>query len=270
MGIIDGLLSHFAAFGLGGVLSIARHRITGRHGRIQVGVPGIEHPITLRLGTSDHRVFRDIFQRHEYLFNPPEPPETIVDTGANIGLASIYFANRWPKAKIIAIEPDPENFEILRENVRHYRNIVPIQVAVWKENTMLNLSDPGGGSWAMQTKTDHNGHVAGVTMPFIMGVHSLDRIDLLKMDIEGAEKEVFEGHEEWIDRVGSIAIETHDRFKPGSHAAVMKAARHFKDVYNSGETWFMLRDKMPRLPLPPARRGMIVNRMVLPSQGEAA
>ena len=270
MGIIDGLLSHFAAFGLGGVLSIARHRITGRHERIQVRVPGIEHPITLRLGTSDHRVFRDIFQRHEYLFNPPAPPETIVDAGANIGLASIYFANRWPDAKIIAVEPDPENFEILRKNIKPYQNITAVFAAIWNKAEWLNLVDPGEGSWAMQTKTGSDGRVFGLTIPGIMRTRLLPRIDLLKMDIEGAEKEVFEHHEEWIDRIGSIAIETHDRFKPGSHAAVMKAAGHFKDVYNSGETWFMLREKTPRLPLPPARRGMIVNRMVLPSQGEAA
>ena len=184
--------------------------LTGRHKHIEQ-VPGIEHPVTIRLRTSDHRVFGDIFQRHEYLFDPP-PPETIVDAGANIGLASVYFANRWPHARIIAVEPDPENFEILQENVKFYHNIIPVQAAVWKKNARLNLFDPGGGSWAMQTKVASDGCVEGLTIPEIMRRFDLTRIDILKMDIEGAEKEVFKHHEEWISHVGSIAIETHDRF----------------------------------------------------------
>lgn len=264
MSLLQGLLSHFAAFGLGGVLSIARHRLSGRHERVAVRLPGILHPITLRLGTSDHRVFRDVFQRHEYLFNPPEPPETIVDAGANIGLASVYFANRWPDAWIIAIEPDPENFQILLENVRQYPRIIPLQAAIWKKSERLNIFSPGD-AWAIQTKEARDGSVQGFTIHDIMKVHGLQRIDFLKMDIEGAEREVFESHEEWIGRIGSIAIETHDRFAPGSHTRVMGAAHHFKEVYNSGETWFMLREITPRLPMPAAHRGTILS-----LQGDAA
>jgi len=62
-------------------------------------------------------------------------PDVIVDAGANIGLASICFANKYANATIIAVEPEQSNFELLEENVAPYPNIVPVQAALWYEDS---------------------------------------------------------------------------------------------------------------------------------------
>jgi hypothetical protein len=74
MSILDGLRFYHDEFGIGGVVAITTARparLTGKQKAVQVDTPGIKYPATLRIGTSDHRVYRDIFQRHEYLLAPP-------------------------------------------------------------------------------------------------------------------------------------------------------------------------------------------------------
>jgi len=126
-------------------------------------------------------VYRDIFQRHEHLLDPPTEPKTIVDIGANIGLTSVYFANRWPKTRIIAIEPEPSNYALLLKNAQSYPQITPELAALWKEPAMLDLFNPGKGEWAFQTKVSANGKTRGVTVDEVMQTYQLDNIDLLKM-----------------------------------------------------------------------------------------
>jgi FkbM family methyltransferase len=261
MSVFSGLRAYYEEFGFGGVTSIARYRLTGWPQRVRVQMHGLQHPLTIRMRSSDHRLFRDIFQQHDYLFNPAQVPSTIVDAGANIGFASIYFANRWPNARIVAIEPDHENFEMLVENTKDYPNITPVLAAVWKESVKLDLFDPGKGSWALQTKVSTDGRVDGLTLPEIMRRYEMKRIDVLKMDIEGAEREVFEGYADWIDRIGSLLIEIHDDLRPGAMASVFQAKGQFKDIYNNGGgagTWYMLRDKTQRPRLPQVHRGRIL------------
>ncbi len=90
-------------------------------------------------------VYREIFIKQHYEFLVKKSPEVIIDAGANIGLASIYFANKYPKAKIIAIEPEKGNFAILKKNVSPYSNIFLIQAVLWNKNEKINLLDPGLG-----------------------------------------------------------------------------------------------------------------------------
>ena len=73
-----------------------------------------------------------------------------MDAGANIGLASILFANRFPQAKIFAIEPEHDNFNLLADNVCTYDNIVPLHAALWGENATIHLTDPGDGAWGFR------------------------------------------------------------------------------------------------------------------------
>ena len=61
-------------------------------------------------------------------------PRVVVDAGANIGLSTVFFANKFPQAKIVAIEPEPSNFAMLRDNVAPYPNVTPVQAALWKED----------------------------------------------------------------------------------------------------------------------------------------
>ncbi len=74
----------------------------------------------VRPKTSDFSTFRQIFMDHEYDFKLLDVPNIIVDAGANIGLASLFFAQRFPSAKIFALEPDHSNFEMLMKNTNRH------------------------------------------------------------------------------------------------------------------------------------------------------
>ena len=74
-------------------------------------------------------------------------PATIVDAGAYTGFSAIYFAEKYPAAKVLALEPDPSNFALLVRNARPYSNIVPLQQALWSRDGSLELQDPGTGHW---------------------------------------------------------------------------------------------------------------------------
>src|SRR5262245_14031180 len=84
-------------------------------GVFRVKVPGIGGKLSIRPRTSDRYVFEQIFLDEDYALSADLNPRFIVDGGANVGYASIYFAHRYPDAEIVAIEPDAENFQILSE-----------------------------------------------------------------------------------------------------------------------------------------------------------
>jgi FkbM family methyltransferase len=191
-----------------------------------------------------------VFIEQEYDFLVETQPKVIIDAGANIGLASIYFASKYPDAKIIAIEPEQSNFELLKENVAPYPHVVPIQAALWNKNEEINLIDPGSGKWGFMTemkqpskkipsKTCHT--VMGTTIDKIMQDYSLTKIDILKIDIEGAEKEVFSDTSSWIGKVDAVIIELHERFKPGCNRSFYRGSNGFDSEWSQGENMYLSR-----------------------------
>jgi len=100
-------------------------------------IPELKHPITIRPHTTDGLVFRQIFYKGEYDIHIPFDPAYIIDGGANIGLFSVLFANRFPQAKILSIEPEESNFLMVKKNIAAYPQIVPIQAGLWNRETPL-------------------------------------------------------------------------------------------------------------------------------------
>jgi FkbM family methyltransferase len=248
--VFEGLRAHYRILGPHGVLLVTKCRVTARPIDILVRADGIAHPVRLRLRTTDLALFEEIIQHNEYAMDLPAEPTVIVDAGANIGLASVYFANVFPAARIFAIEPEHANFELLRINAAPYENITPICAALWKDSAALVMTNPQSGYWGFQIQErSHENHddptVPGVTMDDLISTYRLASIDLLKVDVEGAEKEIFEHSSGWIDHVDGIAIETHDRLKEGCHDSVLAAAKDFPVVWERGETTFMLRHRAP-------------------------
>lgn len=224
-------------YGWRGVPYVLISRFDARPRRVPVRAPGIRHPLTLRTHTTDRFAFAEIFLQRAYQVELRRKPRTIVDCGANIGFASVYYANRYPRSRIIAIEPDPGNFRICERNVRRYRRITPVHAAVWSANQKLSVYDPGDehGEWGVRVVDAEppggrriRSEVPGFTLDRIMEELGIEHIDLLKVDIEGAEREVFRDASRWIDRVGVIVIELHDRFEPGCESAVRSALEGFK------------------------------------------
>ena len=191
----------------------------------KIHVPCLKHPIFLRAQTSDVIVFNQIFIDAELDFKVHKLPSSIVDAGANIGLASVYFASRFPDARIVALEMEQSNFELLKRNTKPYPNITCLQKALWSGQKQLSIVNPTDEPWAFRVSEAVSGNAAlsvmslGVTDMIKEFAHQ--QIDLLKIDIEGAEKEIFQnGMDHWIDRVGMIAVELHDRIVPGCKKAL--------------------------------------------------
>jgi FkbM family methyltransferase len=178
--------------------------------------------VELRSGTSDMRCFEKIFLAEDYRTPFPVEAKVIVDAGANVGMATLYYSYAYPNARIIAIEPESSNFKMLVRNCGNLPNVTLVEAALWHEERNLVLGNPDAAKWAF-TVTDSapasNGEppkVAAVTIPGILKKYGVERIDILKLDIEGAELELFRnGSDAWLGSVGQIAIELHDRFKPG-------------------------------------------------------
>jgi FkbM family methyltransferase len=257
---------YYRLLGAKGLLLGAKARLLRTHIRIAVSVPNIEHPVRLRLRSTDIELCQEVLVKAQYESKLPKSPELIVDAGANIGLATIFFANRYPKAKIIAVEPDSSNYQMLRKNIAPYPNVFAVRAALWSENKEVNLVDPGVGQTAYQTHDGWAGPnlpvqvVPGITLDKLMSDFDMRFIDLLKVDIEGSEKEVFERSSSWISSVGVIAIEIHDWIRTGCGEAVRRATKDFDREWQQGEVTFLARKHYDAKgegetqPLPDSRR----------------
>jgi FkbM family methyltransferase len=216
----------------------------------------------VRLGTSDINVFNDIYRRHEYEWNLGSSPKVIVDAGAYTGLSTSFFATRYPDATIIAVEPDEENFELLVRNTTRYANVHTVRAALWAESGSVSIMDPGHGAWGLRLlESDDSSTVAeaihlpgsrsvrAVTITEIIRDYNLEKIDLLKVDVEGSEKEIFANANPWIASVEAICLELHDRFKAGCSRSFFKAVDDFPIELRRGEDVLVMRDQSHLIPL---------------------
>lgn len=248
MAIIEGIRGTYTLFGFKGLALTAKSRLLRKLIVVAISVPGIMHPVYLRLRTSDVSVLSQVFVIDEYEMEFHKYPQVIVDAGANIGLTSVFYANKYPEARILAIEPESSNYEILKKNIAPYSKITAVQAGLWKDNMNLDVVDPGLGKFGFQTvghcqldRPENTESVPGVTIDKLMADYELEHIDILKIDIEGAEKEVFENALPWISRVGVIEVEMHDKLKTGCSRAVYGATKDFDYEFCKSETVFLVR-----------------------------
>lgn len=256
--MLGALYYNYSRFGAKGLVAAVRSRWTTSQELIEVRHQDAKHPLFLRMGTSDPATYEQVFMQSEYDFLAVSPPEVIVDAGANIGLASVYFASRFPEATIIAVEPEAGNFQLLLRNIERYPNIRAIQAALWNQNSTIDIVDPGLGSWGFMTSESSTSptinantvqKVRSLTVSQLMREFRLEHIDILKIDIEGAELEVFESAEPWINQTDAMIVELHDRMKPGCSARFGAASQGFAHRWTRGENVYVSRGSRIR-PLP--------------------
>lgn len=217
-----------------------------------ISVPGVSHPIRLRVGTSDAPVFTQVFIDQDYSIDLPFDARNIIDAGANVGLAAVYFANKYPKATIVSIEPEKSNFNILQKNVAPYPNVKPVMKALSNEQEVLTVEDLGYGNWGFVTsrageKTTESAIVVEtITIPQLMRDFGFDHIDIAKIDIEGYEKELFESrYEEWVPKTKCLIVELHDRMKKGTSTSLFKCISQYNfSLTLSGENLVFVNDDL--------------------------
>ncbi len=183
---------------------------------------GFRHPLYVRHGTTDLSVVRQVFCHEEYsCVLGIQSPRLIVDCGANIGCTSFYLLHHFPDAKVVAVEPDGGNYEVCKRNLAPFGDQVTLlRKGVWPQAAALRVVEGTGGKvewakgeWAMEVRPCLSGEqpdVEGVTIPDILEQTQQDQIDLLKVDIEGAERYLFaEGTDAWLGLTRNIVIELH-------------------------------------------------------------
>lgn len=165
-----------------------------------------------------HQIKNELFVQHSYYFETDKKKPVIVDVGAHIGLSLLYFKMLYPSAQIIAVEPNPHNYDLLRHNIElnQLQNVDAILAAVGSyeggreffvdqsENHWYSTGSFSHGAWNKQQQST-SFFVRQIKLSTLLS----KSIDLLKLDIEGAEKEVFGEIADKLSLVAQLLFEFH-------------------------------------------------------------
>ncbi len=152
--------------------------------------------------------FKAIFEAGIYHFDTTSLNPLILDCGANIGLATVFWKTNYPNSKIIAFEADPKIFEVLQHNVKSFDDVELLRNAVWDEETTLQFHCDGADSGSAVTTGATTNTVDVPTVKLRPYLES-QTVDLLKIDIEGAETRVLRDCRDALKNVKNIFVEYH-------------------------------------------------------------
>lgn len=219
-------LRYLNAYGFYGIILFFKIYILKRE---KVSLKGYGN-IYIRRDSFDKQIFTQMFIYRQYHFNVKNTVRTIVDLGGNNGMSALFFHKRYPDAKIYVLEPQIDNFKTLQQQISGIDNIVAINKAIWKENGQVNLDS--GDSWTVKVDMESGTNLAeAITMESLLSTFQIDQVDILKIDIESAEKEVFESSTLFLNNTKNIVIELHDWLKPGCAQTFFRALNNFTFTY---------------------------------------
>ncbi|MGL4858729.1 MAG: FkbM family methyltransferase [Enterobacteriaceae bacterium] len=232
---------------------------------LELSANGKQHPFFYRAdSTGDHGVIKQIFEDKCYDFSRwlqgqkllqyhldrcRQKPSLIVDAGANIGAATVYFNSVMNNTFAFTIEPNHDNWQLCVRNTQHYDNKYNFHGAIASCEGRVQLIDPGHSHWGY--RTGPVGEVAtgqesvnAISVNQILAHPTLSMMTPLicKIDIEGAEQELFSANDEWVNKFPLIIIELHDWLLPfsGSSQPVMRTiAKYDFEIVQYGENLFL-------------------------------
>lgn len=218
----------------------------------------------LRAGSSDVWTFEQVFCNNDYnlrrlarsddirrvydTFTRKGSP-LILDLGANVGLASVYFAKNWPAARILAVEPSKQNYDVLRLNVAGLDKVTAINAAVAATDGFVKIINPHDEAWAQRTELANDRSDGSIPARSVDSlIASMDRAPvnlpfICKIDIEGFESNLFSANTDWVRRFPVIIIELHDWMRPKqrtSSSFLSEISRHDRDFVYIGENVFSI------------------------------
>lgn len=229
MELLGGLIEaarDWRALGLSFALAGLRRRVSRGLAPVRVGL----WRLWVRGGESDFHALRQTPRDREYAVGVPAFRDqldaryhailraggrpVIVDAGANVGGASLWFASLYPQAAVLAVEPDPGNIAVLHRNVGAVPNIHVMGAAIGAEPGFVALSGSGAG-WATQTRRAEAG-LPVVTVAQAVASIADGVLFQVKVDIEGFEADLFAANTGWLDEVEAVYLEPHDWMMPGA------------------------------------------------------
>ena len=199
--------------------------------RKEMKISRLQFPFSLRNNPHDYGTFEEVIVREAYNVPLDFIPRRIIDGGGNIGLTAAYLATKYPQAEIVSFEPDSENFEWLSRNVAPYQYVRPMKGGIWSRSAYLLVKDMGLGNNGFMVEETSGGTPNAIqawSIPDVMQLMHWDNCDIVKLDVEGSEKEIFsENYEGWLPKTKVLIVELHDRMKKGCSKAVFQAISRY-------------------------------------------
>lgn len=167
----------------------------------------LRQPFTFRLTSEDKNVVFGNIIKGEVLMGPlPSEARFIVDAGGYIGDSAVLFLSRYPNARCVALEPGMAHALAAINLGRYGERAVLYQAALMSSPGFCRVQEADTGS---EAHADVNGTIKAITVTEILASSPHGRIDILKVDIEGAEVALFQSAAEWLPFVDCITIELH-------------------------------------------------------------
>lgn len=140
----------------------------------------------------------------------------IIDCGANIGCSAVFFAREFPAARLVAIEPERKNFEMIRRNCGSLENVILVNKAVGSVDGLVTIADPDcdNNAFRMARNTDGTGDIPVTSIDTLLSEYDDCVPFIIKIDIEGFENDLFSANIGWIEKFPLMIIETHDWLLP--------------------------------------------------------
>lgn len=217
VGMINTLLYVWKTKVLNNVCGIKK-KIDGSYITGTLNTNQLQHPVIFRYNSSDITVFSQIFIADEYepVGNPTDV-RFILDCGANVGYSSAYLLSKFRSAHVIAVEPDKRNYDLLRQNLAAYGDrVTAVCSAIWSHKARLKVCSGKAGdnseyaTRVMECHEDEDADLQAVDIATLLEQSGYDEIDILKMDVEGAESAIFSRNcQSWVDKVRTFVIELH-------------------------------------------------------------
>jgi FkbM family methyltransferase len=239
----------------------------------------------LRAGTSDVTVFEQVFVDCEYDINSfPQAralrasyarmiadgrTPVILDCGANIGMAALWFKRQFPAATVVAIEPSPANYRILLRNLAGAPGAIAIPAAIWNLATQVRIVDETAEPWGFQVEPcdDERCAIPTVTISQALQRVACGALLIVKIDIEGSEETLFADETEWLSEVPLLIIELHDWMLPWRRTSrnfLRAMSKLDYDMVQKGENlfWFRAPPELAQQSLAPQRHHTMNSQMM--------
>lgn len=174
---------------------------------------GLDRPVLVRPGATDVPVVWELFYGGEYSCSAGWPFRVVVDCGANVGLFLAWALRETGGAleRYVGVEPDPSSFETLKLQVSSLdleQRARLVQAAVWHEDGHVSFDDEGP-SWGHAVRPSGGRQVRACTMNTILDEAGIEHADLIKIDIEGGERQLLDTFATWSQRTDAIVVELH-------------------------------------------------------------
>lgn len=197
---------------------------------VRHGVSGRTANLHIRLGPSggDWIVLRGVWLHQDYFHPLISRCHTILDVGANVGMAAVWFRGLIPEVYLACVEPDPRNLPLLRINLAaNGIEATVFECAVAPRTGRARLGIGIDTGWSALENAGLHAHTQSLEVetrriPEILDALGWSRVDLLKLDVEGLERDLLADGADWLCRVGLLVFELHRNTSPEEIAAILR------------------------------------------------